>query len=86
MTKFSITYDIGIDEFNDCINMAISLGLIKKAGAWFSIVDENGEVVVHDNGDTMKWQGLANVINYMREHEDVYKEIYDKVIELVERD
>lgn len=86
MTKFSITYDIGIDGFNDCINMAISLGLIKKAGAWFSIVDDNGEVIVHDNGDTMKWQGLANVINYMREHEDVYKEIYDKVIELVERD
>lgn len=86
MCKFSITYDIGIDGFNDCINMAISLGLIKKAGAWFSIVDENGEVIVHDNGDIMKWQGLANVISYMREHEEVYKEIYDKVIELIEQD
>ena len=86
MCKFSITYDIGVDGFNDCINIAISLGLIKKAGAWFSIVDDNGDVIVHSNGDTMKWQGLANVISYMREHEEVYKEIYDKVIELVEQD
>lgn len=86
MCKFSITYDIGIDGFNDCINMAITFGLIKKAGAWFSIVDENGETVKHDNGDLMKWQGLANVIKYMQEHEEVYKEVYDKVNELITKD
>lgn len=86
MCKFSITYDIGIDGFNDCINMAVTFGLIKKAGAWFSIVDENGETVKHENGDLMKWQGLANVIKYMQEHEEVYKEVYDKVNELITKD
>ena len=84
--KFTITYDKGIYPINDTLFMAISLGLIKKAGAWFSIVDDNGEVVVHSNSDTMKWQGQANTLKYLEEHEEVYKEIYDKVIELVEQD
>ena len=83
MTRFSISYDKGIDGFNDCINLAITLGLIKKAGAWFSIVDDNGEAKVHENGDTMKWQGLANVIKYMQSHEDVYKEVYEAVNEVI---
>ena len=87
MCKFSITYDKGIDGFNDCITMAIALGIIKKAGAWFSIVnEETGEVLVHENGDTMKWQGQANVIKYMETHPEVYKELYDKVIKLIEED
>ena len=83
MTRFSISYDRGIDGFNDTINLAITFGLIKKAGAWFSIVDENGEAKVHENGDTMKWQGLANVIRYMQEHEEVYKEVFDAVNEVI---
>lgn len=83
MCKFSITYDIGVDGFNDYVNMAISLGLLQKAGAWLSIVDENGEVVTHTNGDVMKWQGLAKTINYMKEHEDVFEEVRNKVDELI---
>lgn len=81
--KFTITYDKGIYPINDTLFMAISLGLIKKAGAWFSIVDENGEVIVHNNGDTMKWQGQANTLKYLEEHDDVYQEIYNKVMELI---
>lgn len=86
MTKFSISYDSGIDGFNDCINMAVAFGIIKKAGAWFSITDNNGDVIVHENGDTMKWQGLANVISYMREHKEVYDKVYNKVYELIVED
>ena len=86
MTRFSISYDTGIDGFNDTINLGVTIGLIKKSGAWFSIQDEKGNPKVANNGDTMKWQGLANVIKYMKEHEDVYKELYDAVCEVVERD
>lgn len=79
MTRFSISYNTGIDGFNDTINLAVTHGLVKKSGAWFSIQDEEGNAKVHENGDTMKWQGLANVIKYMQEHEEVYNEVREAV-------
>ena len=66
--------------------MVLMTALTKKAGAWFSIIDETGEAKVHENGDTMKWQGLANVIKYMQSHEDVYKEVYEAVNEVICRE
>lgn len=86
MSKITITFDKGIYSLNDTINQAISIGLIRKAGAWFSIQDADGNVKVHENGDTMKWQGLANVIKYMQEHPEVYQEVYDAVNEIICRE
>ena len=79
MTRFSITPSKGIDGKNDTINLAIAQGLIQKAGAWFSISDENGDAKIDSNGNALKWQGLANVIKYMEEHEDVFKELEEAV-------
>ena len=79
LSKFSITFDKGIDGKNDTINLAIAQGLIQKAGAWFSISDENGDAKTDSNGNALKWQGLANVIKYMEEHEDVFKELEEAV-------
>lgn len=85
MCKFSITYDKGVDGYNDTINLAIAFGIITKAGAWFSIIDNNGEVLVDTDNAPMKWQGLSNVLAYMRTHEEEYKEIYNKVCKLIEQ-
>ena len=79
MSRFSITPSKGIDGKNDTINLAIAQGLIQKAGAWFSISDENGDAKTDSNGNALKWQGLANVIKYMEEHEDVFKELEEAV-------
>jgi len=86
MTKFSITYDNGVDGFNDCINMAVTFNIIRKAGAWFSIVDDEGEIVNDSEGNPLKWQGLSNVLAYMKTHEKEYKDVYNKVYELIVRD
>ena len=86
ITRLTLMYETGLNPVVDTINLAITLGLIKKAGAWFSIIDDNGEAKVHENGDTMKWQGLANVIKYMQSHEDVYKEVYEAVNEVICRE
>lgn len=86
MCKFSITYDKGVDGYNDTINLAIAFGIITKAGAWFSMIGEDGEVLTDSEDNLMKWQGLANVLAYMETHEKEYKDVYDKVCEFIEQD
>lgn len=79
MTRYSLTYDKGIDGKNDTINLAVAQGLIQKAGSWFAIEDESGNAKTDNEGNTLKWQGLANVIKFMEEHENVFKELEEAV-------
>lgn len=69
LTKFSVTYDKGIDGNYDAISLAVALGLIEKAGAWFSILDENGNLVVDEDGVQLKFQGMAKLKDYCDTHD-----------------
>ena len=83
MCKFSLTYSKGIDGFFDTVNLAVSIGIIQKAGAWFTLVDSEGNMVTDEDGNNCKWQGMKNVIAYMEEHESIYKELAKAVDEAI---
>lgn len=83
MCKFSITYTKGIDGFFDTVNLGVMLGLIVKAGAWFSVVSEDGELMTDSEGNNMKWQGMKNVIAYFESHEIEFKELAKAVDEAI---
>lgn len=85
-TSFVITYDHGIFALYNYINIAISLNIIQKAGAWFTLVDSEGNMVTDENGNNCKWQGMKNVIAYMEEHESIYKELAKAVDEAITAD
>ena len=82
LTKISTSYDMGIDYYHDTATMAISLDLIKKAGAWFSYINEDGEVITDNKGNLMKWQGMGNVMAYLKAHEDFTQSLITKIEEL----
>lgn len=89
MCKFSITYDDGIDGYNDTFNMAVGMGIITKTGAWYNIMDEaTGEPRMDDRGEKLKWQGKANAMAYLKDptNADVYEEVHSKVEEAVVQD
>ena len=69
---YTLNYLEGIAYFNDTIDLAIKQDIIHQGGAWYSIVDENGEVL-------NKWQGKTAVIAYYKENEAEYKELQNKV-------
>ena len=55
-------------------------GIIKKAGAWFSLCNpETGEILADDTGKPVKLNGMAKVLEYMQTHPD-YFEILQKYI------
>lgn len=81
--KVTLTYEGGICPLNDYISIAIATNLIVKAGAWFSIIDDDGNLLTDSEGNNMKWQGLKNVIAYFESHPVEYEELRKKVDEII---
>ncbi len=81
---YTLNYDMGIDQIADAIEVAIRYGIIYQAGSWFHFVDiDTGEVVVDDQGETIKIQGKSNLIEYLEDNSYLLNEILDKIEELI---
>jgi recombination protein RecA len=81
---YTLNYDNGIDIIADTVEVALKYGIIQQAGAWFSIIDiETGEIMEDDTGELIKLQGKPNVIEYLKENEYLFTEIYNKIKSLI---
>lgn len=71
---YSLSYDYGVDVVADVIPMAVDFGILEKSGAWFKIVNPTtGEYLTYEDGELIKIQGMANVIQFLRENKEVYE-------------
>ncbi|MBQ6314330.1 MAG: recombinase RecA [Mogibacterium sp.] len=68
-SEFDIMYGTGISLAGDILDTAAEVGIIDKAGSWYSY---NGERI---------GQGRENVKTYLEEHPDVMEEIRNKVMD-----
>jgi len=66
MVTSYIKYGFGIDDAYETYQIALSLGIIEKAGSWFKY-------------DDMKIQGDTNFYQYLVDNPDVQKKIYEEV-------
>ena len=74
--QYTLNYETGIDYLKDLIDVAIRFDVIKKAGAWFDIVDtETGEIIVG------KIHGQASVYEQLQTD----KELLERVQKLVDK-
>ena len=65
--EVEIIYGEGISKMGELIDTAVNLGIINKAGAWFSY---NGEKI---------GQGRENVKIYLKNNPSIYEEILNKI-------
>lgn len=65
--EFDILYNEGISRESEIINLGVQLGLVDKAGAWFSY---NGQRI---------GQGKENARQFLREHTNIAQEIEGKI-------
>ena len=66
--------------FADLVEVAMKFGIIHKAGAWFSFVDlETGEVVSDEEGNVLKFQGQANLTEFIRNDAVMLEELREQV-------
>ncbi len=61
--EFVIEFGVGIDKLSELADKAVELGIITKAGSWYSY------------GDTRLGQGASVVIEMLRDNEELAKEI-----------
>jgi recombination protein RecA len=67
-SEFDIMYGTGISLAGDILDTATEIGIIEKAGSWYSY---NGERI---------GQGRENVKTYLEEHPDVLEDVRSRVM------
>ncbi len=65
--EFEILYGHGVSREGEIIELGVAQGLVEKSGAWFSY---SGQRI---------GQGKQNVVQFLREHPEMAKEIEDKI-------
>ena len=75
---YTLNYTNGVDYVNDTITLAIQYGFIKRSGGWFSICDENKEVIIVDDKE-LKLQGMGRLNQYLKDNKDVFDKLYQLV-------
>lgn len=77
---YTLKYLEGIDYVSDSIDVAIKLGIVNQAGAWFTLADpETGEI-------KEKFQGKPKLIEYLKDNVDVYEQLSKDIQVLLEEE
>lgn len=75
---YTLKYLEGIDYVSDSIDVAIKLGIVNQAGAWFTLAEpETGEI-------KEKFQGKPKLIEYLKQNLDVYEQLSKDIQILLE--
>ena len=77
---YTLKYLSGIDYISDIIDLAIKAGIVNAAGAWYSILDEEGNVAQNE-GTLLKFQGKAKLHQFLLENSDWTDEINEQVLQ-----
>lgn len=65
--EFDIMYGHGISHEGEVLDLGVELDIVQKSGTWFSY------------GETRLGQGRENAKNFFMEHQDIEKEIEEKI-------
>ena len=93
---YTLKYDTGVDILNDTVELACWYDIIRKRGSYFDIIDiETGEIMQEEIFDgygdgnipkslgfqDLKFQGKANLLEYLKNNQDLFNKIYKQVNE-----
>ena len=60
-----LSYDDGFLDALDLITLGSKYGYIEAKGAYYSILDDSGEVATAEDGSSLKFQGKKAIVNYI---------------------
>ena len=67
--EFDIVFGEGISRVGDIVDLGVAENIVDKSGAWFSYKDER------------IGQGRENAKTFLKEHQDIAREIEEKILE-----
>lgn len=67
---YTLKYLEGIDYVSDTVDVAAKEGIINKAGAWYTLLEDwqSGTPFVAEDGKPMKFQGKSKLIEFLKEN------------------
>ena len=68
--KVDVIFGQGISKYGEAVDLGVQSGYVKKAGSWYEI---NGERI---------GQGRDTAIEYLKQHDDVYKAVVDSIMHM----
>lgn len=78
LSAFTINYESGIDYYNDLFNLALGLDIISGT-TWYQTTDSEGNAFVDEEGQSLKFQGKAKFVDYMKSHEEFTRRLMQTV-------
>lgn len=76
---YTLNYTTGIDVIADTLDVAIKYNMVALNGAWHRFIDEEtGEIKTKDEKE-LKFNGRAATIDALKQDDDLFDELYDKV-------
>ena len=71
----------GIRPMFDFAKLAVSkYGMIRKGGAWFTLVDPDTGEILEEDGKPVKINGMAKVYQYLEDNPGYYRKIQDFIL------
>jgi recombination protein RecA len=71
--EVNLIYGMGYDVHWEALDLAVEIGLIDKVGNWYKYPEDNNIA-----------NGELSAVAYLKENEDVYNDIRNQIIEIVE--
>lgn len=65
---YTLKYLDGIDFVSDLIDVAIKENFVIQTGAWYSLVDDCGEIFCDDSCKPLKFQGKNNLATFLKDN------------------
>lgn len=67
---YTLNYTNGIDVLYDAINVGVYFGIIEKAGAWYRLLDADGEIKNDKEGNPISYQGMPKFLDFFHNHKE----------------
>ena len=81
---YTLKYGTGIDVIADIIELAVKYDMIHQAGAWFTFLNEDGEVLADKEGEAIKLHGKASIAPYLENNPQLLETITERINRLIE--
>jgi recombination protein RecA len=77
---YTLKYETGVDVIADTVETALKYSLVVQSGSWFNLIDiETGEIMCDDQDEILKFQGKANLLDFLQENDTIFDELYTAV-------
>lgn len=77
---YTLKYLTGIDTVSDLVDVAIKEGFIFQSGAWFTLLDEFGEIQQDNEGKLLKFQGKSNLCKFLGSMPTYYDTLMNNIL------